>query len=136
MIDTSVVIAAARSKKGASNALLIEIDRGRARMLLSVALFLEYEDVLKRADQRLAHGFSLGQVDQLLKGMADRGEPVSLSYSWRPLLGDANDEMVAEAAINGRAHAIVTHNAKDFEAVKAFGIKVWAPSRALKEVRK
>jgi hypothetical protein len=44
--------------------------------------------------------------------------------------------MVADVAINGRANAIVSHNLKDFEAVKGFGLKVWTPSRALKEVRK
>ena len=41
-------------------------------------------------------------------------EPVDISFRLRPMLRDANDEMVLEAALNGQADAIVTHNAKDF----------------------
>jgi hypothetical protein len=33
---------------------------------------------------------------------------------WRPLLRDPGDELVLEAAANGRAAAIVTFNERDF----------------------
>jgi predicted nucleic acid-binding protein len=51
-----------------------------------------------------------------------------------PQLQDANDEMVLEAAINGRADAIVTHNVRDFlPAAHHFGIEVLTPGRIIKE---
>lgn len=103
-------------------------------MLSSVALFLEYEAVLKRPEQRLAHRLELDQIDELLIALAEVCEPVTPTYSWRPLLGDANDEMVVEAALNGAANAIVTHNTRDFAPVTRLGLNVWTPGRALKEV--
>jgi len=36
---------------------------------------------------------------------------------WRPLLRDPANEMVLEAAVNGRAAAIVTFNQRDFGVV-------------------
>ena len=45
--------------------------------------------------------------------------------------------MMLEAAVNGQAHAIVTHNIRDFQpAVGAFGIKVITPAALLKELKK
>ena len=35
--------------------------------------------------------------------------------------------MVLEAALNGRAGAIVTHNARDFAAARALGREIAAP---------
>ena len=32
-------------------------------------------------------------------------EPFEVSFRWRPQLADSNDEMVLEAAANGRANA-------------------------------
>jgi predicted nucleic acid-binding protein len=45
--------------------------------------------------------------------------------------------MVLEAAINGRAEAIVTHNRKDFErAAERFGIEILSPAGLLDHVRR
>lgn len=45
----------------------------------------------------------------------------------RPMLKDASDEMVLETAFNGGGAMIVTHNVRDFEAAKVFGIEVVRP---------
>jgi predicted nucleic acid-binding protein len=45
-------------------------------------------------------------------------------------------EMVLEAAINGQAKAIVTHNRRDFErAVERFGIEILSPAEVLERLR-
>lgn len=54
VLDTSVLVAALRSRRGASNRLLELVAHGAVRPLVSTALFLEYEDVLMRAETRLA----------------------------------------------------------------------------------
>jgi hypothetical protein len=43
-------------------------------------------------------------------------EPVEVHFQWRPQSSDPNHEMVLEAAINGRADALVTYNVSDFAA--------------------
>ena len=44
--------------------------------------------------------------------------------------------MVVEAAMNGRANALVTHNIRDFAGVGAsLGVTVWTPGEALKRIR-
>jgi predicted nucleic acid-binding protein len=55
---------------------------------------------------------------------------------WRPQLRDPADELVLEAAVNGRADAVVTFNRRDFgDAPAAFGIEVLTPAEALNRVR-
>jgi len=48
IFDTNVLVAGLRSKRGASYRLLRLFDEGRFQLNISVALALEYEDVLKR----------------------------------------------------------------------------------------
>jgi len=135
-MDTSVVVAALRSRDGASNALLREVATGRLRPLATTALFLEYEAVLKRPEHRLVHGFTPAEVDAFLAAFASACEGVDLNFLWRPQLSDPNDEMVLEAAINGRATALVTHNIKDFKGVaNRFSLRVLTPGDLLKELR-
>lgn len=108
----------------------------RIGLLATPALFLEYEAVLKRSEQRAAHDLSLTEIDQFLAALASACRPVEVSFQWRPQLSDPNDELVLEAAINGRADALVTHNVRDFATAAArFGLRVMRPGELLKELR-
>jgi predicted nucleic acid-binding protein len=50
---------------------------------------------------------------------------VRLNFLWRPVLSDADDDMVLETAVNGQAKAIVTFNRRHFVTVpKQFGTEV------------
>lgn len=135
VLDTSILVAGLRSRLGASNRLLALVAEGRCIPLVTTALFLEYEDVLLRAEHRLATGMSERDVAGFLAAFASAAEPVEVRFTWRPQLSDPADELVLEAAVNGRADAIITHNRKDFQpALRAFGIAVKFPAQILKEL--
>jgi putative PIN family toxin of toxin-antitoxin system len=136
VLDTSVVVAALRTREGAGNAVLRLVAKRRLVPLVSPPLFLEYEDVLKRPEQRLAHGLALEEVDEFLAELAALVEPVELHFRWRPQVRDPNDEMVLETAINGRADALVTYNVRDFSlAGERFRIPVLRPADVLEKVK-
>lgn len=127
---------ALRSATGGSNAVLREAAHGRLTPLVTPALFLEYEAVLKRPEQRLAHGLGLRDIDHFLAALASGCEAVEVSFQWRPQLSDPNDEMVLETAVNGRADALITHNVRDFaKGAARFGLRVLRPGELLKELR-
>lgn len=134
VLDTSVIVAALRSRKGASNEVLRLVARGRLAALATSALFLEYEEVLKRPEQQAAHGLDEREIGNMLTALASAVEPVSVHIVWRPQLRDPSDEMVLEAAINGRADAIVTFNVKDFSPAGRFGLSVVRPGDLLRRM--
>ena len=135
LLDTDVIVAAMRSPRGASAELLRRIDRGKATMLLSVALALEYEAKCMLAEHRLPAGITEAEACAYIDGLIAMAEPVTSYFRWRPQLHDPGDELVLEAAVNGRAAAIVTFNEKDLrEARRSFGIDVIRPGEALKRI--
>ena len=136
VLDTDIIVTALRSATGGSNAVLREAAHGRLTPLVTPALFLEYEAVLKRPEQRLAHGLGLRDIDHFLAALASGCEAVEVSFQWRPQLSDPNDEMVLETAVNGRADALITHNVRDFaKGAARFGLRVLRPGDLLKELR-
>lgn len=135
VLDTDVVVAAMRSPTGGSAELLRKIDDGKATMLLSVALALEYEAICTLAEHRLASGLSAPQSNLFVDTLIEMAEPVELYFRWRPQLHDPGDELVLEAAVNGRADAIVTFNERDLrEARKSFNIEVLRPGEILRRL--
>jgi hypothetical protein len=82
-------------------------------------------------------GLSAADVAALLDAVAAVAEPVRLAYLWRPTLPDVGDDMVLEAAVNGRADAIVAFNLRDFvSSAKQFGIAVISSGEAVKRLEK
>lgn len=136
VLDTSVVVAALRTRSGVGNAVLRLVAQRRVTILATPPLFLEYEEVLKRPEQQLAHGLTPEAVDEFLAELAALIEPVELHFQWRPQGPDPNDEMVLEAAINGRADVLVTYNVADFAGIaERFRIAVMHPADLLKKVK-
>lgn len=137
VLDTSVVIAALRSRHGASNRLLQMALSRLHQILATPALFLEYEEVLGRTEQRAIHGLSEEKLQAFLTGLAAIIEPVRVFYQWRPQMQDADDEMVLETALNGHADAIITHNVRDFRpAASKFNLRVMIPADLVGEASK
>jgi putative PIN family toxin of toxin-antitoxin system len=135
VLDTNVLVAAARSRLGASHRLLQVLRDGHYVALASVPLMLEYETVLKRPEQLAAASRSVEMTDAFLDALALRIEPVHLHYLWRPQLRDPADEMVLETALNGRAQALVTLNTADFEAASRFRLPVLTPGAFLQQLQ-
>lgn len=135
VLDTDVIVAALRSPRGASAALLRGIRRGQATMMLSTTLLLEYDAVCRREEHRVAAGLAMRDVETFLDGLAVLAEPVVVHFLWRPQLRDAGDEMVLETAVNGQAQAVVAFNHRDYgTALKRFGIELLLPAQAFKRI--
>jgi putative PIN family toxin of toxin-antitoxin system len=135
VLDTNVIVAAMRSPAGASAALLRAARGGKLVLVANVSLALEYEATCLRAEHVLASGLAPAQVGIFLDAVVALADPVETHFLWRPLLRDPGDEMVLEAAANGRADAIVTFNQRDFaDSALQFGIEVLSPSTALRRI--
>jgi len=132
-----VIVAAMRSPGGASAAILRSIRDGRTSLLLSVPLALEYEAVSPEAEHRLAAGLTEQEADIFVTAVIAMAEPVETHFLWRPQLRDPNDEMVLEAAVNGKADALVTFNVRDYGNVpRRFGVELLVPRAAIERIRK
>ena len=135
VLDTNVIVTAMRSPKGASAALLMAARRERITILANVALALEYEATCRRAEHGVAAGLRPSQVNIFVDAVIAMVEPVETHFLWRPQLRDPADEMVLEAAVNGRASAIVTFNSEDFGGIPLqFGVEVLSPVDVLRRI--
>lgn len=93
VIDTSVMVAAACSRSGASFELLRLFHAGDTRWEwnISTALLVEYEAALKREQHR--QGRDPSEVDRLLDDVAARANRHAIFYLIRPYLTDPDDEV-------------------------------------------
>jgi putative PIN family toxin of toxin-antitoxin system len=136
-MDTDTVVAAMRSPAGASAAIIRAVRQRQVTLLLSVPLAIEYEAVCRRSEHREASGLSAQQVEIFLDAIIAMTEPVPTHFLWRPQLRDPNDEMVLEAAVNGRADALVTFNVRDYAVAGAqFGVEVLLPREAIARIKR
>src|SRR5258707_1218586 len=115
VLDTSVLIAALRSRRGASFELLRLVGAAPWRLHLSTALILEYEEVAYREAQRF--WLHPSRIEDVLDFLAANAQEHAISFRWRPFLGDPDDDFILELAVAANARYIVTHNLRDFAGV-------------------
>src|SRR5690349_4463410 len=94
VLDTNVLEAAMRSRRGASFAVMSLVGTGRFEIAVSVPLVLEYEDVLMR--QARVGDRSPEAVSDLLDYLCKMAKRQSIFFLWRPCLKDPSDDMLLE----------------------------------------
>lgn len=134
VFDTSVLVAAMRSRQGASFALVDSIPATGFQLCLSVGLYVEWQSVLTR-DENLAPNRTAEDALRFLRYLASQAHLQEVHFLWRPFLPDPDDDMVLELAFAAGCHYIVTHNVKDFHGSEELGITAITPRDFLNLIR-
>ncbi len=132
VIDTNVLVAGLRSKKGSAYKLLQLIGLGHFDINLSVPLIMEYEEVLLRQLPHLS--VEAADVRDLLDYYCTIGNQHKIFYLWRPTLRNPGDEMLLELAVKAQCDNIVTFNQRDFQGIDQFGLVAVTPNEFLKKI--
>jgi putative PIN family toxin of toxin-antitoxin system len=97
VFDTSVLVAAARSRRGASNALLSLLPDPRFQPAVSVPVFVEYQAVLLRPENLLQRPAALAEA--FLDFLLSVSHLQEIFFLWRPTLPDPDDDLILELAV-------------------------------------
>jgi putative PIN family toxin of toxin-antitoxin system len=132
VLDTNVLVAAMRSRRGASFQLLSRIGEGSFEIAVSVSLVLEYESVLLR--HIAASPLNEKDIRDLIDYVCDIAVWQEIFFLWRPFLRDPNDDLVLELAVAAGCNAVVTHNTRDFSGAETLGVRVLTPGAFLQDL--
>ena len=134
VLDTSVLVAASRSRNGASFQLLSMLPSPRFEIALTIALYTEWQAVLTR-QEHLPPRASVEDAEKFLRYLASLAHLQDVHFLWRPFLRDPDDDMVLECAAASGSRYIVTHNLKDFRRVSELKIQAVTPADFLTFLR-
>jgi len=135
VLDTSVLVAAARSRQGASFELLSSISSREFKICLSVSLYAEWQAVLTRTEN-IPPGLTVGSVQGYLRYLVSVAHLQAIHFLWRPYLPDPNDDMVLELAVAAGCRHVVTHNMRDFKGSERLGVQAITPGNYLQLIRR
>lgn len=129
VLDTNVLLAGLRSRRGASYKLLTILNDNRWQLNISTTLVFEYEEILKRNQMQL--GISLEDIDSVIDALCAIANKCNIFYLWRPFLNDPDDDFLVDLAVEAQADYIITYNQKDLQPALIFGIKIVTPKQFL-----
>jgi putative PIN family toxin of toxin-antitoxin system len=135
VLDTNLLVAAVRSRQGASFALVSSIPAPEFQPCLSVGLYAEWLDVLTRPE-KVPPGRTAEDALGFVRYLASQSHLQEIHYLWRPFLPDADDDMVLELAFAAGCRHIITHNVKDFHGSEQLGVAALSPREFLNLIRK
>ncbi len=114
LLDTNVLVAALRSRSGASNALVRLALQGLLPVVVHPKLVYEYRDVLHRPASLAGMGITGAEIETLLAHLVAVATQIDVRYLWRPNLRDEGDNFIVEIAVAAWPCTIVSHNIADF----------------------
>ena len=128
MLDSNVVVAGLISRRSSSFWLVERAIAGRLPIAVSVALALEYEDVMVRSRSLDLSWASQEEIDDVLNALLAQAKLVQpIRWRRRPMLRDPGDDLVLECALDAGAKTMATTNIRDFEEARRFGVEVVRP---------
>ncbi|HEY1685117.1 MAG TPA: putative toxin-antitoxin system toxin component, PIN family [Tepidisphaeraceae bacterium] len=133
ILDTNVIIAARRSRNGASFQLVSMIGKGQFELIMSVALALEYEYVLN--EQFADVGMDKADISDFVSFLCANSLRYEVKLSGWPITADLGDEFIARLALTSGCDFLVTHNIRHLGAVTDLGIKLVTPKQFLPIIR-
>jgi putative PIN family toxin of toxin-antitoxin system len=133
VLDTSVIVAAARSRQGASFGIVSQLPSPRFQIALTVALYTEWQSVLTRPEH-LPPGATVDMALAFVRYLASIAHLQDVHFLWRPFLRDPDDDMVLECAVASGSEFIVTHNVRDFRNVEQLKVRAVTPAEFLKRL--
>ena len=135
VLDTSVLVAAARSRNGASFKIVSMLPTPEIEIALSVAVYTEWQAVMTRPEN-LPPGATPDDVLAFLRYLASIAHLQDVHFLWRPFSRDPDDDMIVECAVASGCEYILTHNVKDFRRVEELKVQAITPAELLNLLRR
>ena len=133
VLDTNVLLSALRSRDGASFQILDRLERGEFTLILSQTVLAEYEEVLKR--ELMPLGYPVSAIELFLDDLCRCVEIFRPSGFWKIALPDADDEALAQLAMESKIDYLVTYNSRHFPADRLTAVQVVDPRTFLDILR-
>ena len=137
VLDTNVLFAALISPRGAAYRVLSLVIDGDLICAATPALWAEYEEQLSSERFRVLTPLSKQQIDDVLDYLASIVKPAHNDFTWRGILADEDDALVAEAAFNASAETLITFNLEHFRVLRGqVSFEIQTPEDFLKARRR
>ena len=129
------LVAAARSRNGASFKLVSMLPTPEIEIALTIAVYTEWQAVMARPEN-LPPGATADDALTFLRYLASIAHLQDVHFLWRPFSRDPDDDMIVECAVASGCEYIVTHNVKDFRRVEELKVQVITPAELLNLLRR
>lgn len=128
-----MLVAAIRSRNGASFRIVSQIPSPLFQLCVSLGLYLEWQEVLCRPEN-IPPGRTRADAIAFVRSLLQHASLHEIHFLWRPVLNDADDDMILELAFSAGCEHIVTHNIRDFRGSERFGIVAITPREFLQKI--
>ena len=135
VLNTSVLVAAARYRNGASFKIVSMLPTPEIEIALTVAVYTEWQAVMTRPEN-LPPGATPDDALAFLRYLASIAHLQDVHFLWRPFSRDPDDDMIVECAVASGCEYILTHNVKDFRRVEELKVQAITPAELLNLLRR